>query len=75
MNIEQKGSGGVFIAYNSNIPTTEEPSLNADPEMIWAKLCISNSKPIYICSFYRPLNNLIEPVTNLWDLLSKISTQ
>ena len=38
--------------------------------MIWAKLCISHSKPIYICSFYRPPNKLTEPVTNLRSKIS-----
>ena len=69
----KEGSGGVFIAYNSNIPIIEEPLLNDDAKMIQAKLCISNSKPIYICSFYRPPNNLTDPITNLGASLNKIS--
>ena len=70
-----EGSGGVFIAYNSDIPIVEEPLLNGDAEMIWAKLCVNNCKPVYICSFYRPPNNLTTPITNLRASLSKITTQ
>jgi len=66
-----KGSGGVFIAYSGTIPILEEPLFNEDAEMIWAKLCIRNSKPIHICSFYRPQNNLTDPITNLRRSLGK----
>ena len=34
----------------------EEPSLNADAEIIWVKLTPINQTSIYVCSYYRPPN-------------------
>ena len=62
---EGGGGGGVFIAFKSNIPLIEESSLSSDAELVWAKLCISNSKPVFVCSFYRPPNNLTGPISEL----------
>ena len=69
----KKGSGGVFIAFKSSIPLKEEPLLNSDAEMVWAKLCINNFKPIFLCSLYRPPNNLTVPISELRDSLNKLS--
>ena len=66
------GGGGVFIAFKSNIPLIEEPSLSSDAEVVWAKLCISNSKPVFVCSFYRPPNNLTGPISELRHTLNKL---
>jgi len=30
------GSGGVFLAFDNNLPIVEMPELDADAEMIWA---------------------------------------
>jgi len=51
------GSGGVFLAFDNNLPTVEMPELDADAEMIWAGFHGKGSKPVYICSFYRAPNS------------------
>ena len=40
--------------------------------MVLAKLQLPNNKSLYLCSFYRPPNNNVTPVTKLNDFLSSV---
>ena len=40
--------------------------------MVWAKLQLPNNKSLYLCSFYRPPNNNVTPITKLNDFLSSV---
>ena len=44
--------GSVFFAVNSILIVNEEPLLDAEAEIVWAKLQLSRT-PLYLCSFYR----------------------
>ena len=46
--------------------------MDTDAEIIWAKIDISKRNPIFICSFYRPPNNLLQPLVKLYESLSKL---
>jgi len=46
---------------------------SSEVEMIWAKLQIPNSKPLCMCSFYRPPNNNVTPIAMLNNFLSDLS--
>ena len=65
-----EGAGGVFICIKENLSASAIPSLDTDAEIIWAKIDISKRNPIFICSFYRPPNNLLQPLVKLHESLS-----
>ena len=46
--------GGVFIMVKNNLLPSEQPKLNTDCEIIWIKLEIKGTKPLYISSYYKP---------------------
>ena len=64
------GGGGVFIRYKDHLNICEESSLMLDAEIVWAKLYNSSNKTIYLCSFYRPPDNNVYPITQLSESLS-----
>ena len=67
------GGGGVFIGFRDSIIISELSNPSNEAEMIWAKLQIPNSKPLCLCSFYRPPNNNVTPITMLNNFLSNMS--
>ena len=67
-----EGAGGVFICIKENLSASAIPSLDTDAEIIWAKIDISKRNPIFICSFYRPPNNLLQPLVKLHESLSEL---
>ena len=44
--------GGVFVATSDRIISYVIPVIDADCEMIWARIHFSVSKPLYLASFY-----------------------
>ena len=46
--------------------------MDTDAEIIWAKIDISKRNPIFICSFYRPPKNLLQPLVKLHESLSEL---
>ena len=64
--------GGVFIGYKDHLNVCEESSLILDAEMVWVKLYNSNKKPMYLCSFYRPPDSNMHPITQLSESLHKL---
>ena len=67
-----EGAGGVFICIKENLSASAIPSLDTDAEIIWAKIDISKTNPIFICSFYRPPNNLLQSLVKLYESLSEL---
>ena len=66
------GAGGIFICIKENLSASSIPSLDTDAEIIWAKIDISKRNPIFICSFYRPPSNLLQPLVKLHERLSEL---
>ena len=50
-----EGAGGVFLCVK-DLNVIEEPDLDSDTELIWAKIVLPKKNPLYICSFYRQPN-------------------
>ena len=46
--------------------------MDTDADIIWAKVDISKRNPIFICSFYRPPNNLLQPLVKMHESLSEL---
>ena len=44
--------GGVFLAISTDILSSEQPELDTDCEIIWAKVDIIGVKSIYIGAYY-----------------------
>ena len=65
--------GGVFLAINDTLATMEEPALDANAELIWAKVNLHNSPPIYICSYYRPPHSDLQPILELNESIDKLT--
>jgi exonuclease III len=63
------GAGGVLIALRSDLIVTPLKELDTSCEVVWIKLEINKSKPLYIGSFYRTpskdINKLHESISNL----------
>jgi len=60
-----EGAGGVFLCIKEDLEISEQPELNVDAEIIWAKISFSKKSPIYICSFYRPPDLSTDPILQL----------
>ena len=60
-----------FSGFKNTLNVSEEPTLQ---ELIWARLKLHNKQPIYICSFFRTPNNLLELFSSLNDSLNKLFT-
>ncbi len=50
------GGGGVFLVVSNKLSMCEEPLLDADAELVWARLQFSRGPELYLCSYYRPPN-------------------
>ena len=46
--------GGVLIALKTHYVVDEVELVNIDCEVVWAKIALTGSPPLYIASFYRP---------------------
>jgi hypothetical protein len=68
-NISRKdrnvNGGGVFVAVSEKYVATTEYSLDSACEIVWCKISIVGSKPLYIASFYRPTNDKVDPLNAL----------
>jgi len=60
-----EGAGGVFLCIKESLNISEEPELDVNTEVIWAKLSISNRAAIYIFSFYHPPDLSTDPLIQL----------
>jgi hypothetical protein len=72
--VEKKG-GGVFLAIPTDILSSEQPELDTDCEIIWAKVDIIGVNSIYIGAYYKPQENDIESIHELSRSLQKIPKQ
>lgn len=66
--------GGVFLAISIDILSSEQPELDTDCEIIWAKVDIIGVKSIYIGAYYKPQENDIESINELSRSLQRIPT-
>ena len=46
-------SGGVFILVGNGLLCTEQPQFQTDCELLWVKLEITGSRPLFIGAYYR----------------------
>ena len=60
-----EGAGGVFVCIKKHFNVSEERELDADAELIWAKIMLLNIRPIYLCSFYRPPDSNLNLILQL----------
>ena len=67
-----EGAGGVFICIKENLSASAIPSLDTDAKIIGARIDISKRNPFFICSFYRPPHNLLQPLVKLHESLSEL---
>ena len=66
--------GGVFVATSDRIISYEIPGLDTDCEIIWSGLHFSDSKPLYLASFYKPHNTASQPLEALASSYNKLIT-
>ena len=51
--------GGVFVAFKHDLLCTETLELDTKCEMVWCNLNIIGSRTLYLSSFYRPLDKIV----------------
>ncbi len=65
--------GGVFIAvHNDLLASPKLDSLKSNCEVLWRKIDIQGTKPLYIGNYYRATDRNISSVTELNESLKKI---
>ncbi len=65
--------GGVFVAIKNTYIATECKDLDAECELIWAKVQVTGSKDLYLGSYYRPPDGKAAPIAQLETSLGKLS--
>ena len=68
----QSRGGGVLIAVRNDIVASHAPELDVDTKLIWIKLQIVNTKPVFIGVFYRQPKLGAAPLKKLHDSLSRL---
>ena len=53
----------------------EQPDLQVDVEMVWAKIHFKGRQPVYICSFYRPPDDSLNPLIQLRQSLNQLGSE
>ena len=66
--------GGVFVAASDSIISYEIPELDTEWEIVWAGWHFSDSKPLYLASFYKPTNTTSQPLEALASSYNKLIT-
>ncbi|MCG7865188.1 MAG: hypothetical protein JAY74_02330 [Candidatus Thiodiazotropha taylori] len=69
----ESAGGGVFILVKDTIIATEQKQLKTDCEIIWVKLDIFASKPLYIAAYYRPRESDVQSLEELKRSLEMVS--
>ena len=64
--------GGVFILVRRGLLCTEQPQFRTECEILWVKLEITGSRPLYIGGFYRPEEDDLEGLQELQKSISKV---
>ena len=65
--------GGVFVAVTKKYVSTTEYSLGTKCEVLWCKITVAGTKPLYIAPYYRPTDEKPEPIQQLQLSIYKIS--
>ena len=55
-----KRGGGVFILVHENFICTEQPEFSSECELLWVRLQIAGSHPLYIGAYYKPKEEDLE---------------
>ena len=66
------GGQGVFLGIKDMLVTMEEPTLDSNAELIWAKINLHNSPPLYICSYYQPPYSDLQQILELNESIAKL---
>ncbi|MEW8547660.1 MAG: reverse transcriptase family protein [Candidatus Thiodiazotropha sp.] len=68
------GAGGVLIAVKNTLVASPVSDLDTDCEVTWIRVELSNSKPLFIGSFYRtPSSDDPEVINKLHESVSKLT--
>jgi len=66
------GGGGVFLCVSNSLDILEQPNLQVEAELVWAKIHFKGKQPVFICSFYRPPDRYLNPLIQLRQLLNRL---
>jgi len=65
--------GGVLSAFSNDLVVSHAHHLSGDYEGIWSKVETGGSKPLYVCSIYRPPDPDVEPLEALDQTLCHLT--
>ena len=60
------------MGIKNTLVTMEKPTLDSNAELIWAKINLHNSPPLYICSYYWPPHSDLQSILELNELIAKL---
>ena len=66
-------SGGVFILVQDNLRCTEETDFQTACELLWVKLEVTGSNPLYTGSYCKPKEDDLESLIELRKSLERVS--
>ena len=69
---KSKRSGGVFILVRNSLICTEQPQFQTNCEILWVKIEISGSRPLFVGAYYRRVEDDLESLREFQDSVSRV---
>ena len=69
---KSKRSGGVFILVRNSLICTEQPQFQTNCEILWVKIEITGSWPLFVGAFYRRVEDDLESLREFQDSVSRV---
>jgi len=67
--------GGVFLFVSNSLDMLEQPNLQVEAELVWARIFFRGKQSVFICSFYRPPDNSLNPLIQLRQSLDQLISE
>ena len=69
---KSKRSGGVFILVRNSLICTEQPQFQTNCEILWVKIEITGSRPLFVGAYYRRVEDDLESLREFQDSVSRV---
>ena len=69
---KRSGGGGGFILVHEKFICTEQPEFRSNCELLWVRLQVTGSHPLYIGAYYKPKEDDLESLVQLRESLDLV---
>ena len=69
---KSKRSGGVFILVRNSLICTEQPQFQTNCEILWVKIEITGSRPLFVGAYCRRVEDDLESLREFQDSVSRV---